>query len=213
MFVYRLSYGIGQTITRVLYGWRVEGALDQIPEGPFILAANHVGIIDPWLVGCITSRPVRFMAKEELFRPRILRWWLHAVGSFPVRRGEADREAIRTALGILRDGGIVGIFVEGTRNPDGRPLPIQHGAAMLAVRAGVPILPVAMVREGRRRLTRVGAPIQPVTPAVDGDVREPVPSRVLYAQLSGRLGEAIAALQGQPARPVAGAVPSRSLSD
>src|SRR5690606_31368421 len=173
----------------------------------------HVGIIDPWLVGCITPRPVRFMAKEELFRPRILRWWLNAVGSFPVRRGEADREAIRTALSILRDGGIVGIFVEGTRNPDGRPLPIQHGAAMLAVRAGVPIVPVAMVREGRRRLTRVGAPIEPVVPQAEGGARQPVASRVLYAQLSGRLGDAIAALQGQPAPAVAGAVPSRSLSE
>lgn len=214
MFIYRLSYTVGWAILRVLYSWRAEGALDRLPSGPFILAANHIGIIDPWLVGCITSRPVHFMAKEELFRPRMLRWWLRQVGSFPVRRGEADREAIRTTLRILREGGIVGIFVEGTRNPHGRPLPIQHGAAMLAVKAGVPIVPVAIVRQGRLRLTRVGAPIEPVVPEGEraGEGVPPSP-KALYAALSDRLGEAIAALKSQPVPAVGGPVATRSLSD
>lgn len=204
--VYRISSFIGQTIARLLYGWRVEGRVGEIPPGPFILAANHSGIIDPWLVGCVTDRPVFFMAKEELFRIPVLKQWLRLVGSFPVRRGEPDRESIRTALRILGEGGIVGIFVEGTRNPEGRPLPVQHGAAMLAVRAGVPILPVAMAVEGRRRVTRVGSPI--LAPEASGASR-----RALYEQLSHRIGEAISQLKENAPAVVGPSLPQRSLPE
>lgn len=205
-FVYKVSRSIGKTIARVFQGWRVEGELHAVPEGPFILAANHMGIIDPWLVGCITERPVYFMAKEELFRIPVLRQWLRLVGSFPVRRGEGDREAIRIALDLLSRGEIVGIFVEGTRNPEGRPLPIQHGAAMLAVRAGVPILPVAMTRDARGRLTRVGTPIH-VPKDAGGAAR-----RRQYEEISNLLGEAIARLKGSPIPSVNPSQPQQFLS-
>lgn len=204
--LYEVSNAIGKGIARLLYGWRVEGPLHKVPDGPFVLAANHMGIIDPWLVAGITSRRVAFMAKEELFRIPVLASWIRAVGSFPVRRGESDRDAIRTALSILEAGGIVGIFVEGTRNPQGRPLPIQHGAAMLAVRANVPLVPVAMVREGRRRVTRMGEPIFPPSDFSG-------PRRHLYDQLSDQLGEAIAALKETRTFQAAVSPPSRSLAD
>lgn len=202
--VYRISIVVGRTIARLRYGWRVEGELAHIPTGPFILAANHRGVIDPWLVGCVTKRPVSFMAKEELFRWAPVRWWLRAVGSFPVRRGEGDREAIRTALRILENGGIVGIFVEGTRNRDGRPLPVQHGAAMLSVRSGAPIVPAAMVEQGRRRITRVGRPLWPPQ-------GETGPRRAVYAELSNQLGAVLTELQTSPMNAVGASAVQRSL--
>lgn len=204
--LYEVSNAIGKGLARILYGWRVEGPLHLVPDGPFVLAANHMGVIDPWLVAGITSRRVAFMAKEELFRIPLVGGWIRAVGSFPVRRGESDREAIRTALSILGAGGIVGIFVEGTRNPEGRPLPVQHGAAMLAVRANVPLVPVAMVREGRRRITRMAEPIYP--PADFSG-----PRRVLYDRLSDQLGEAIASLKETQTFQTAVSPQSRSIAD
>lgn len=202
-FVYDISSAIGQLIARVFHGWRVESGLENYPPGPFVLAANHEGIIDPWLVASPSGRRVAFMAKTELFEIPVVKWWLRAVGSFPVKRGEPDRAAIRHALQVLKEGGVVGIFVEGTRNPDGLPLPIQPGAAMLAVRANVPIVPVVMVRRGRRKVTRVG---QPIVPPANFEGR----ARDMYQMLSEQLGRAIDELKYGPENSIVNVTTSSS---
>lgn len=134
---------------------RVDG-LERLPsQGPAILAINHVSMLDPILVAAALPRPVHFMAKEELFRYPLLGWllrWLHA---FPVRRGQPDREAIARALSVLKAGGVVGIFPEGTRSLDGRLLPIQGGTAFLALKSGAAVFPVAIV--GTHRAMPKGA--------------------------------------------------------
>lgn len=190
-FVYDVSSMIGQLIARVFHGWHVESGLENVPSGPFVLAANHEGIIDPWLVASPLGRRVAFMAKTELFDIPVVKWWLRAVGSFPVRRGEPDRTAIRHALQVLKEGGVVAIFVEGTRNPQGLPLPIQPGAAMLAVRANVPILPVVMARRGRRKVTRIGRPIMPPA-SFEGRARD------VYQMVSEQVARAIDELKEGP---------------
>jgi 1-acyl-sn-glycerol-3-phosphate acyltransferase len=141
-----------------LYRLRVRG-LEQLPEGGFVLAANHTSNFDPWPLGLplFPRRQLRFMAKSELFNP-ILAPILRAGGAFRVRRGEGDVEAMRTAVKLVRDGEIVVMFPEGTRQKKGlrkRHTARPHtGAARIALTAGVPLVPAAIA--GTDRLSRLG---------------------------------------------------------
>lgn len=158
---------------------RVEGIHHLPAEGPALICANHLSLWDPPLIGSIVSRPLRFMAKEELFRYPVLGWLLPRIGVFPVRRGTADRSAIRQALEVLRSGGMVALFPEGARRPRGNQAPAYPGVALLAIRSGAPVIPVGI--EGRFRLfhsihVRFGEPIKPET----WDVQMPLRSADLH---------------------------------
>ncbi len=130
--------------------------VELVPDTGFVLAANHVSSMDPFILGMPlwpARRPVRYMAKAELFNSA-LGWAMRAIGTFPVRRGEADADAMRTALELLRAGEIVGMFPEGTRASKGlrkkfQPKP-HPGTARIALAAGVPLVPAAVV--GTERL-------------------------------------------------------------
>lgn len=148
------------------------------PPSPYLIIANHASAVDIPLVGMAVRAPVSFMAKEELAGHRFVRWWIRSVGSFFVRRGEADREPLRKSLEILQRGGVVCLFAEGTRSPDGRLQPLESGAAYLALHARVPVLPIAVIGthrgmpKGARspRSTRVTAAIgRPLLLAPAGD--------------------------------------------
>lgn len=171
--VYRLSRAIIRLVLKAVFGFRVEGRAYEPPAGPLLIVSNHVSDLDPLVVGSALRRRVHFMAKEDLFRPPLLRWWITACGGFPVRRGEPDRRAFRTAQAILDRGGALVMFPEGTRGRSLRDLrPPEPGAALLALRTGATILPVAVLGtdvvlpRGASRLTRetirvrVGAPIR-----------------------------------------------------
>ncbi len=131
----------------VLRGWfrvRFKGS-EHIPaDGPAIIAPNHKNFLDAFFIGLATRRPVRYMAKIELLGGP-LGWLLLRLGAFPVRRGEADLEAIETARTILADDGVVVVFPEGTRveEPDALGSP-HHGAGRLALETGAPIVPTAI---------------------------------------------------------------------
>lgn len=123
----------------VVYG------LERVPrEGGFVLAVNHLSAIDPPLVGGACPRAVYFMAKKELLDLPIVGAALKAMGSFPVRRGEGDREALRRARELVRAGRVVGIFAEGTRQRLGYPGPLHTGAVMIAMQEGVPVVPCGL---------------------------------------------------------------------
>jgi len=129
---------------RLWFRVRVSGS-EQIPaEGPAIVAPNHKNFLDPLFIGIATRRRVRYMAKVELFK-RPLGSLLLRLGAFPVRRGEADAEALETARAILAAGGLVVVFPEGTRveaaDALGSP---HHGAGRLALETGAPIVPAAI---------------------------------------------------------------------
>jgi 1-acyl-sn-glycerol-3-phosphate acyltransferase len=142
-----------------LFRLRVFGLENVSAEGGLVLACNHVSSFDPWPLGIPLwpARQLRFMAKSELY------WWplryiVDGAGAFPVRRGQADIEAIETAVRLAREGHVIAMFPEGTRRRKGlvkkfeaRP---RSGAARIALEAGVPLVPAAVA--GTDRLARLG---------------------------------------------------------
>ena len=144
---------------RLAYDLRVYGT-EHIPkQGGTIVASNHFSALDPPVMGVSVPREINYMAKKELFEkpwPRLLFLGLRA---FPVDRQKSDMRAIKDALRRLERGVAVGIFIQGTRNQgDAQAL---DGAAFLAQRASVPIVPAAIWREGRKFRVRFGPPLMP----------------------------------------------------
>ena len=178
-------------IFRGLYRLRARGVEHLPAEGGYVLAANHVSNLDPWPLGLPLwpRRFLRFMAKSELY------WWpmtyvLDGGGAFPVRRGQADREALETAVALAREGHVIAMFPEGTRQRKGlrkkheaRP---RTGAARIALGAGVPIVPAAI--KGTDRLARLG----PVRVAYG----RPIPPEGTPQELTDRVMAEIERLRG-----------------
>jgi 1-acyl-sn-glycerol-3-phosphate acyltransferase len=128
-------------------------------KGPVILAANHRSFLDPFVVGVCVRRPVYFVAKQELFKKRWQGWLLNRLGAFPIRRGEADEESMKTARMVLERGGVLVIFPEGTRIRKGGLGRPKRGVGRLALETGAPAVPVAVMgSENARR----GWKIRPV---------------------------------------------------
>ncbi len=141
-------YYFGRAVFRIIFS--LTGGLKSIGEenipsdGGVILAPNHISYADPPAVGSAMKRQVHFMAKEELFKPAIMGYIISAVGSFPVKRGTADRKAIKQALDLLRKGEVVCIFPEGTRSLDGNLQKAEPGIGLIALKSGCPVVPVAV---------------------------------------------------------------------
>jgi 1-acyl-sn-glycerol-3-phosphate acyltransferase len=137
----RLTIGLW---VRVVARLRVYGA-ERVPrEGGVVLAFNHFHWVDPPAFGTASPRPIYFMAKIEAHRIPGLGQLIRAFGTFSVRRGESDREAVRLMRQIVRDGHALGLFVEGTRQREGVPGSAQPGAAMVAIQEGVPVVCAAI---------------------------------------------------------------------
>lgn len=162
MSYYIFFRGIIRLIVSTCYRWRVIGR-DNVPkDGAVILCCNHIGNFDPPLLGSGIERQVRFMAKEELFRIPVLSFLLTKFGTFPVKRGVGDRNAIRTALKLLEEGEVLGIFPEGTRSRTGELGKGMTGTAMFALKSEAAVVPVAIIGPWRlfRPITiRYGKPI------------------------------------------------------
>ena len=156
--LYRIVGTLSIPVVKGLYRLRARG-VEHLPEGGFVLAANHTSNFDPWPLGVplLPDRQLRFMAKAELFNP-VFTPILNAGGAFKVRRGQGDVEAMRTAIDLVKEGEIVVMFPEGTRQAKGlrkkhtaRP---HTGAARIALAAGAPLVPAAIA--GTDRLSRLG---------------------------------------------------------
>ncbi len=156
------------TVMRPIYGLfyphKVSG-LENVPtEGGFILCANHFSNHDPLYVSACLPRKlhVRYLAKKELFAHQPLKAFVTWLGAIPVDRGNADLSAMRAALNVVKEGGALGIFPQGTRSPDNSPTPMLNGASLIALRGGVPVIPVYVdgpYRLFRRTAVRFGSPI------------------------------------------------------
>jgi 1-acyl-sn-glycerol-3-phosphate acyltransferase len=147
-------------ILRFLYRVRAEG-LEHMPmSGPVILASNHVSFCDSIFLPLVLRRRVTFVAKAEYFENPKTAWFFRAVGQIPIKRegGSASQRALASAGEVLQEGGLFGIYPEGTRSPDGRLYKGHTGVARLALQHRVPVVAVAMVG------TREAQPIGQVVP-------------------------------------------------
>lgn len=147
-----------RAFTWAVYGLRIEGTAHVPREEGMVLAVNHVSSWDPPVVGVSVPREISFMAKKELFVKVPSRLLFRGLHAFPVDRDGNDIGAIKEAMRRLKAGRAVGIFIQGTRSTgDAEAL---DGAAFLAQRAGVPVVPAAIHREGRRFRVRFGEPFR-----------------------------------------------------
>lgn len=191
---YRFARAVLKVVCFWPYRGRVIGA-ERIPDVPaFVLAPSHRSMLDiPWLA-MATPRRIRFMGKAPLFRVPVLGWLFRVLGGFPVERDGSDRGPLRDSLQILRAGEPLAVYPEGTRQRGATIAPLQPGAAYLAIKAQVPLVPVALFDterawRGPGRLPRfggpgvvfVGEPIVP--PAIAGTVVK----RELVDELTERL--------------------------
>jgi len=150
--LYWAIYAILKPLSKVLYRPCVEG-IENIPsEGPAILASNHLSWLDWIFLPLVLPRRVYFLAKSDYFTEKgvkgaFKRWFFGGTGQVPISRtgGEASAAALVTGKEILASGRLLGLYPEGTRSPDGRLYRGKTGVARMALEAGVPVVPVAMI--------------------------------------------------------------------
>lgn len=144
-----MFYALTKIVCRFVFGLifrtKVIGAENIPAAGAFILAANHMSNFDPPFLGTFIAREVCYMGKEELFKNPIMAAICRGLHVFPVKRGAADKTAIKTAVKILKDGGCFGIFPEGTRSKTGRIGKAEAGVSLIAAMTKAPIIPAAIV--------------------------------------------------------------------
>lgn len=165
---YKFIYTNLKWAVKLFYRLEFVGTENEPQEGALLVCSNHISAADPFLVSAATRNQISYMAKKELFSVPIVGSILRSAGSFPVDRKASDVGAIKKAIAILKSGGRVGIFPQGTRRPGESPrsTEIKNGAAMVAVRAGVDILPVFVHRKNntprlfRKTTVIIGKPIK-----------------------------------------------------
>ncbi len=181
MLYYLFKFTVVSPMLRLYFRGRIHGAENVPKSGPLIIVANHASDFDPPILSCAVRRPVSYMAKEELFKVPALGQAIRLYGAYPVKRGSADRSAIREALKQLDQGWGVGIFLQGTRTSDGRIPHPKIGAALIAAKAQAPLVPVSLW--GTHRILAKGSPMprpvpltirigEPIAPPTSTDRQE-----------------------------------------
>jgi 1-acyl-sn-glycerol-3-phosphate acyltransferase len=141
---YRFAQWSMPRICSLLGGWRVEGAENVPDEGGAVIASNHLSHLDPPVVGSAFRRRTYYFAAAYLFKNPVFGFIIRKCYAFPVRRGAADRKALKAAIKLMEAGELLTMFPEGTRSRTGELGDFDLGAALAASRAGVPIVPCAL---------------------------------------------------------------------
>ena len=147
-------------VLRLLFKVTADGSEHVPSDGPAFLASNHLSFSDSIFLPLVLRRRITFVAKAEYFDDPKTAWFFRAMGQIPIRRGggSASQRALDSAMDVLREGGLFGIYPEGTRSPDGRLYKGHTGVARLALQSGAPVIAVAMIG------TREAQPIGQVKP-------------------------------------------------
>lgn len=201
-FIYTFVMFLYAILARLVFFMRIEGR-ENIPKGKnIVLMGNHQCLLDPLTLAlCVPDREIHFMGKKELFENRAFGWVLRKVHAFPVDRGNIDMGAVRTAMGVLRDGDTLGIFPEGTRSRTGHMLPLLGGASLIALKSGCDVVPVYIdgrYKPFRRMTVTIGASVP-----MD-DLRAGRMGRESVDALTGRIEASFGALSGGKSLPPAG---------
>ncbi|MCY7304164.1 MAG: 1-acyl-sn-glycerol-3-phosphate acyltransferase [Thermoleophilia bacterium] len=172
-------------VVRALYRLEIRGHENVPAEGPLVVVGNHESILDPFIVSAAISRPIRYLAKSELWSVPLLPWWLASVEAIPVERGKSDVSAISSAIAALEDGEVVGLFPEGGVMREGLWL---RGAARMALATGTPILPVRLL-ETRKALGRRSFGFPRLAALIGASIAVPrtTPTPELARELTDRL--------------------------
>ncbi len=194
---YRVEQWLIRNFVRCVFGLRYSGVENLPATGGVLLAANHKSYLDPPIVGAGLSRELRYFAKRQLFEIPILGAIIRDSGGFPVDREAFDRRAVATAMQIVRSGGALLVFPEGTRmRMPGLGEP-KEGIALLALESGVPVVPVhvASAWEPRRTLfRRIPIQVRYGPPLVFESLPRGSARRAQYSHVSQQIFAAIAAL-------------------
>jgi len=204
-FWYLLGYSLSKGIAKTFFNYRVVGAENLIEEGPCIIAANHCSYLDPPLVGVAFRRGIHYLARKTLLDWPVLGPIFPQLNVIPVDQKNADRSALMGAIRVVREGGAVLIFPEGTRSPDGKLQAGQPGIGMIAAKTGAPVLPARITGSFEafpRGDTGRGLRTAPISVSFGAPLRfKGAEGRGDYAQIGTEVMQAIARIS--PASPLA----------
>ncbi len=164
-FIYNTLRPLANIVVRAKYKTEYIG-VENVPEGGgFIMAANHITALDPIIIAVGCKTPMHFMAKDELFKNKLIGAFLAGLNSFPVDRTKFDFESVNYAIEIVKRGEVLGIFPEGTRSPDFTPQKGKGGVCYIAKECKCDVVPVSLytsdgAKSGTKLTVRYGKPIK-----------------------------------------------------
>lgn len=188
----RLSYKFLQLTLdpylRAAYRFEVEGEEKFPQEGPVIVVANHLSFMDSFWIPLCTPRRVVYLAKAEYFESWKTAWFFRAMGMIPIKRGVRHQAeaALQTGLEHLESGGVLGMYPEGTRSPDGRLHRGRTGVARLALRSGSPVVPIGLI--GSREVM----PKEAKLPRLRGNITARLGAPMTFDKYRGQEGNRLA---------------------
>jgi 1-acyl-sn-glycerol-3-phosphate acyltransferase len=210
---YDMWHGILRVAAPLLTRIRVEGAQNIPQAGALILVSNHISLADPPVLVAYVKRHIHFMLKTELLQQVPLKYLLPPAKPISVRRGKVDREALRAAEAVLKEGGVLGVYPEGTRSHQGGAQEARAGVIFLAQRTGAPILPVAIsgtegifsqhfpwYRRARVQLT-FGVPFTLADLATEGDTNRDALAHAMMGRVAALLPPQYRGVFAQPVPP------------
>ncbi|MDO5310671.1 MAG: lysophospholipid acyltransferase family protein [Clostridia bacterium] len=196
MSFYGFARGLVKLYYRIVFRVKAEGLENLEPGRNYVVCPNHKSLNDPPLLGTCVKTSLRFMAKEELFENKLFGALISVLGAFPVKRGEGDLAALKAAIKLLKDGENLVIFPEGARSPKEHLHKGKSGAVLIAVKAGVDIVPVGICGTYKlfsKMTVRFGKPIR-----LGEYFGKRVDSDTLQDITDNRLMPAISELSGVP---------------
>lgn len=188
MSFYTFARGLVKIYYKFMFRMDIQGEEHITTEGGVVLCCNHMSNLDPTTMAAFVKRPVRYIAKKELFEKRWSAKLLSSLGAFPVDRQTTDMKALKTAIKLLKNGEALGIFAEGTRVKEGEAKAAKAGVALFALKGEAPIVPICISSKYKFRSIvhiRYGEPIyldeykgQKVTTEMMEEITEKVMEKV-----------------------------------